>query len=642
MCLFYTTPDLPYTPTSFKYFFLGFMRRIIGKLVIRNLHYMKNVCLLNRLIWLSLVFLTFVMSNKAMGQPVPASRITDWSKAGLQDTVPSYANVINIMNYGGDNTGSTFNNTAFQSAVAALAGNAGVVYFPAGTYLFNQPISLVDSLVIRGAGKDSTKLLFNLGGAFLNMVNIEGSTGTTTWNLVQTANKNDSSLAMNSVTGLNVGDWVMIADDDSNKVTSPWAYGSTGQIFQIENISGNTIESARILRRAYSVDSIPYIRKITPITGSGIECLYLERQDSTGQQTNNIYINYAANCWVVGVESNNTNFAHIGINNSSHMLIRGNYIHHSHGYGGGGRGYGVVLQYTSGDCLVDNNIFEFLRHSMLLQLGANGNVLAYNYSKDPNWLEPPFPANAAGDAVLHGDYPYLNLFEGNILAQIVVDNSHGINGPCNTFFRNRAQLYGIFMNSGTGATDSVNYVGNEVTNTGLQMGNFSLAGTGHYSIGNIIKGNINPTGTAAQEPSLYLISKPSFWMPPMGVWPIAGNISSYNQNGIPAQIRYVSEKTDCRTNPQLVGDYVRDIKPGAEITVYPNPTSRAVAFDCKTPKNAVIHVSDIMGRRIADFKIKAGSTQTIWDVSEVEPGIYLYTLLVDGMISKVGKLIINE
>ena len=71
--------------------------------------------------------------------------------------------------------------------------------------------------------------------------------------------------------------------------------------------------------------------------------------------------------------------------------------------------------------------------------GANGNVFAYNYSLDPYRSEDPH--DAGSDMLLHGHYPFANLFEGNIGESIIVDDTWGPAGPYNTFFRNRADLY---------------------------------------------------------------------------------------------------------------------------------------------------------------------------------------------------------
>ncbi|HET54529.1 MAG TPA: hypothetical protein ENN33_04860, partial [Ignavibacteria bacterium] len=101
-----------------------------------------------------------------------------------------------------------------------------------------------------------------------------------------------------------------------------------------------------------------------------------------------------------------------------------------------GCGYGIILGYSSTNCLIENNIFRMLRHAMLLGCGANCNVLNYNYSREQYWTEQIVGA----DLCLHGRYPYANLMEQNIICQISVDDSHGRNGPYNAFIRNWVQI----------------------------------------------------------------------------------------------------------------------------------------------------------------------------------------------------------
>tara|TARA_B110000091_G_scaffold188339_1_gene210108 strand:- start:126 stop:455 length:330 start_codon:yes stop_codon:yes gene_type:complete len=98
---------------------------------------------------------------------------------------------------------------------------------------------------------------------------------------------------------------------------------------------------------------------------------------------------------------------------------------------------------------------------MLLQSGANGNVFAYNYSLNPFWTSTP--SNSAGDMVLHGNFPYANLFKENIYRNIVVDNSHTPNGSYNTFLRNRAEGFGIFFSSSN--CPDQNFIRNDIPNT---------------------------------------------------------------------------------------------------------------------------------------------------------------------------------
>lgn len=552
-------------------------------------------------------------------QTLQATRKTDWSKAGLKDTITSYSTIINIMSYGGVADGITPNDTAFQNALNALNHKPGTILFPVGNYLFRQSMNLQDSMVLQGTGSTS-KLSFNLGGSTQNMINVQGSNDTGTWNISQPIKRNDTIIYMNNTAGLNIGDWIYLYGNDSLLITSSWAYGTAGQILQITDVQVNKITTDQVIRNNYPLSFAGKIRRLLPVKRTGIECLYIERLDSTIDQTSNINFTNAVNCWVIGVESNKTNFAHLELTRSSHITVRGNYFHHSQHYGGSGQGYGVAVQYTSGDCLVENNIFEHLRHSMLVQAGANGNVFAYNYSKDPFWNEPSLPTNAAGDAVCHGNYAYLNLFEGNILNNIVIDNSHGINGPFNTFFRNRAELYGIIQNTGP-ATDSMNYLGNEITNTGPFMGNYILAGNGYFEYGNNVKGIITPTGTSAlPEHSLYITGTPGYWMPSVG-YPNIGTPYTYNAGSNSARLRYTAgNMTDCAKNPKFIPNAVgRFNKEENNITIYPNPATQNISISSATTINKV-EIFNLTGQLL--YANTFNARNVLVDITQLMPGLY--------------------
>ncbi len=129
---------------------------------------------------------------------------------------------------------------------------------------------------------------------------------------------------------------------------------------------------------------------------------------------------------------------------------------------------------------------------MLLQAGANDNAFSYNYSLQP-FNTDTFANNLSGDIVLNGNYPYQNLFEGNIVQNIIADASHGINDPCNTFLRNRAGLFGIFIVEGAG--DSTNIVVNEITGSVFMEGNYYLKGDGNFEYGNSKRNMLFPEGT---------------------------------------------------------------------------------------------------------------------------------------------------
>jgi hypothetical protein len=120
--------------------------------------------------------------------------------------------------------------------------------------------------------------------------------------------------------------------------------------------------------------------------------------------------------------------------------VSGCVIHDAASYEDGSWGYGIILGNSSTNCLIENNIFYTLRHSMAAVTGANCNVFAYNYSTDPYALHsvpgPDIPYRDS-DIVLHGRFPFANLFEHNYCVHIEADDIHGWNGPLNAFVRNK-------------------------------------------------------------------------------------------------------------------------------------------------------------------------------------------------------------
>ena len=214
------------------------------------------------------------------------------------------------------------------------------------------------------------------------------------------------------------------------------------------------------------------------LENAGIEDLYVRRLDISGNPTgtrngNNIYMENCNNCFVSGVESWYPQNHHITMYACDHIEVRGCYFHEAQDYGEGGDGYGAVCD-NSSYCLVEDNIFDHLRHSMLLQNEANYNVYGYNYSikgKQTNFEIPwylwiIFPVHCAildnaidedftGDMVCHGHPsggpmggvagPMGNLFEGNIGQFMWVDLHHWCNGPDNTFHRNAALKHGYHI-----------------------------------------------------------------------------------------------------------------------------------------------------------------------------------------------------
>ncbi|SDM58069.1 Por secretion system C-terminal sorting domain-containing protein [Catalinimonas alkaloidigena] len=549
-------------------------------------------------------------------QTLPAERTTDWSRAGTVPTEFPDGAWVDFQHAGGFADGVTPNDAVISRLLDSLRGVPAVLYFPPGTYRFERPLVLRDHLILRGASAAETRLRFALQEE-KDLISVTGKVTADTAALTADAAQGDRRVHVTASARFQPGDYVYLSEDDARLVTSEWARGETGQVVQISAIQGNVLVLASPLRRPFAQAYQAQLQRWEPVQYVGIEQLALERLDATKAQTSNLHFQYAAHCWVTCVESINGNFAHITASHSTQLEISGSYLHNAFAYGGGGQGYGVMLQFATGECLVHNNVFRHLRHAMILQAGANGNVLAYNYSREPYWDDPFLPTNAAGDLVLHGNYPYANLCEGNQVQNLVIDNSHGINGPYNTFFRNRIELYGIVMNSNP-ASDRQNFVGNEITNSGAFMGNYLLAGSGHFEYSNNQKGKRVPAQTGdLPEASLYRKTPPPYY----GVqeaWPSMGPPHALNAHPLLAAVRWAEGgHTACDVETPVTH---RETLPAPRLVLYPNPVRDRLQWRWPSSAPASVRSVEVYGTT-GQLLLSAPYTTSL-DVSHLPAGLY--------------------
>lgn len=569
-------------------------------------------------------------------QLIPADRITDWSIAGLRSEPPAVEQTLNIMDLGGSGDGITSNNTAINAAFAAAAGQMTVIEFPAGNYFFSTAINVPDSVILRGEGSDATTFTFSIGGTG-HCIIISGTELAQTYPIIGGAARGDTSFSSMVNEPLFAGDVIRLYRNDSDLVVSSWAIGTTGQIAHVSAVGDVSVGITSPLRGNYGIDG-SYFRKMAPARSVGIECLKIVRQDQTEGQWSNIWIIRAAECWVSGVESDMTNFAHIEVSESTNCEITGNYLHHAFDYGMGGKAYGVNLTNTAGEILVANNVFEHLRHSMIVQIGANGNVLAYNYSTDPFWEQIFWPADAAGDMVLHGDHPYMNLFEGNIVQNIVIDDSHGKNGPFNTIFRNEANLYGLVMNNNP-PTDSMNIVGNVIPGTVNSF--FTVSGDGHYLYGNIYQGDFVPPASGNLSTASYYIDTLPPFLFPIGTLPQMGP-NAVAPGTIPAELRFLAGGVLTMCPSDLPTALTGSEKP-EQLHVYPSPFVDRLNIEGLVSDQGPIGilVIDASGKVVRRARITSTERITIDGLGGLRSGVYLIEVK-SGSGSEFRSVVVKE
>jgi len=415
-------------------------------------------------------------------------------------------------------------NAKIAGALISFGKKTVEIVLPKGKFLIKKPIQMVSNVLLSGLGRAETEIICMVGEN-RNCINFAPAKilPPVVLLLEKSIFKNEFEIWINKDSLENKIDpnsqifGAVVKYNDSGLITSSWSKNMVKEFFTAMpegNLVGNeykipcsVIDRSNIKIMYYkdpkkhfslNYDKDPKntgVEIYEMIKNAGIKCFSIIRKDTTATQTSNINMNFAYNCFVKAVVSKQCNFGHITLNNSFYNLIKRNQISLANGYGGGGKGYGVCLQSGSSSNTVYDNVFSTLRHSILFQSGANNNVVLGNFSTNPFWTEGAFPNDAAGDLVLHGNYPFANLVEFNYVNQIVIDDSHGKNGPYNIFHRNYITNYGIAMSAANGS-DSQLFSGNEVTNKGFIKGLFVLQDKGHFLYGNKIKNTVQPNNTS--------------------------------------------------------------------------------------------------------------------------------------------------
>jgi len=562
----------------------------------------------------------FFLGFSVFGQVLPVSRSVDWTVAGLTDTSTVGFTYYDAVQEGAIPDGVTSANGVVDSLLQI--SHPGIhIHFPPGTYYFNAPISLPSNCLISGEGASETHFVFNQGGTGHSIQTSGVAQNADTASLMVQGLKGTSFLVVSNTAPFQAGDWIKIIQQDSDLVFSSWAQGSVGQLVKIAGIAGDTLWLHSELRMDYMLNRQPKVKRILMKRNIGLQCFSMERMDNTApEQASGIHFTYSENCWISGIASNKTTFAHVEFEGVSNSKVEKSYFHDAFEYGGGGRGYGVVMHFTTNECFIENNVFKHLRHSVLLQAGSNGNVTAFNHSLDPYWTNsnPLLAGNSAGELVLHGNYVYANLFEQNDVQNIVIDNSHGANGPYNTFLRNRASLYGIFFSDNT--SPSQNFIGNEIPNTSFPYSavNYSIQGNDQFAYGNNNKGTVAPAGTSAlTDISYHYLTKPDFVQDYQ--WGKIGLPSAMNTAKVPATDRF-------EANAIFAGacgseDFYAGMSEIAPLTIYPNPVGTAFSIQGKNGEFEYT-IYDIHGKQWGSGRASSGD---LIHTESLNPGMYFLT-----------------
>jgi hypothetical protein len=429
-------------------------------------------------LWSGILKPTSGSSACSYGQITSAGQCAiDWTQVGIPGGIPTNwsQSGATITPSGGDDT-STIQAALNSCAGTSLPGKyvllAGSNSSPA-TFKINGNIQVKSYCKLVGGGPLATIVsCFGTAGSCVHEgVVADGPYKNGTGTIVGGNAAGSTSLTISSTSqdgrsmalGLSVGGYLVISELNDPVYVSGASPQNPGgctycdtlwggtrlreQTVEIESVSGSgpyTVTISPALYTNYGVASGTAPAYATPMgveNGGVADCKYCGIEslqiyaNGTGLAggMSSIDMTECAYCWVKNVTVNYTDGDWLDTAWCYRCEIRDSYFFNSFGHGAGGTDNDVNIRSESSGVLMENNILERGHSTIIVDWGASGNVIAYNYSTGST--------DAVGvganqyDIAEHGAYPQFNLFEGNVGPNWQPDSWHGNEGY-NTVFRN--------------------------------------------------------------------------------------------------------------------------------------------------------------------------------------------------------------
>lgn len=371
------------------------------------------------------------------------TRAIDWTPVGVPGGIPNLTSVcatVNASTYGNGTSDAT---SGIQSALNNCGTNK-VVVLSTGKFRINSSLTIPSNVVLRGQSATSTILdmhgksdaAISFGpGVYPNAANTVSITGGAT--------AGSTSVTVGNASKIAVGGYLIITELNESYVTNVGEGGQVcgwcdlyngkrllGQTVEVTSVSGTTIGITPGLYKDYpsSPEALPFT---AGAKYAGLENLQVYSNNSG--YTMMELMEGTAYCWMKGVENSFADGDHVRVMYSFRDEVRDNYFSNAYQHSPGGTDSDVFIAGNTSGTLVENNIMERLHSSLLLNWGASGNVIAYNYSFGA------FASTASmfetEDIAMHGAHPAFNLIEGNVGTNFHADSTWGSNSH-NTVFRN--------------------------------------------------------------------------------------------------------------------------------------------------------------------------------------------------------------
>ena len=332
------------------------------------------------------------------------------------------------------------------NATLASCPSGQSVVLAAGTYSVAGSVHVPSNVTLRGAGANLTILnaIGANGGPVISLGS--GSVDFKPYRVTGGATAGSTNIEVSNSSGIQVGMYLTITElNDLTYISAAgsggncnWCDGgwtekgslARGQIVAVTGVSGRTITISPGLYSAYSnlPIAVPFNMSASY---AGVEDLQVYA-NNTGYAAN-FAMSECAFCWIKGVESNYADGDHVEVFWGFHDEIRDSYFSNAFPHSPGTHDSDIQMGFKTTASLVENNIIERTHVAVMLEWGAAGNVVAYNYTMGE------FDSGATnldiGGVDFHGAHPQFNLLEGNVLTMINQDSVWGTSSHT-TAYRN--------------------------------------------------------------------------------------------------------------------------------------------------------------------------------------------------------------
>jgi hypothetical protein len=427
----------------------------------------------------SLLCLPALANAQAWSDIIPSGRAIDWSSSGIPGGIPARTTACATLNASTYGNGSSDASGAINNALKSC-GSGQYVSLGSGTFRINSAVGVPSNVTLRGQGANNTIITcyVTTASCIYGGQNSGGSSDgppspSNAANITSGLTIGSTSITVSKTSGMSVGGYLVISQLNDPSFVSNSAsannggalcacdggigWGGTrnqGQIVEITSISGNTVGITSGGAGASSNPGLYYGYDRSPLAVplnasakyAGIEALQVYAENTGAQE--NFYFGSCMYCWADGVESNYTDGNWAEIDWGFHDQISNSYMSNAFSHTSGTNDANVTVRTFSSGFLIQNNILERGHFPLMLEWGAAGGVVSYNYifgqydiidfqSGGTSVVDPCSTVNTPCSNTpafnTHGAHPQFILVEGNTGNMFEPDNIWGSSSWLTTY-----------------------------------------------------------------------------------------------------------------------------------------------------------------------------------------------------------------